>query len=177
MSGETLTLYKLIILTMLDLVGFPLSNSQISEFIVEKEYTNYFNVQEAISELLESELILGESKKNNTYYILTDQGRTTLEMFGYKISRSIEEDIFHYLKENEVNLKNRYEVNAEYYQNSKGEFIVDCFMKEKGSTLMNLSIKAMNEKQAIEACDHWKEDCSEVYSFLMRQMMDAGEKK
>ena len=35
--AETLTLYKLIILCMLDKVEFPLSNAQISEFILEKE--------------------------------------------------------------------------------------------------------------------------------------------
>lgn len=171
MSGETLTLYKLIILTMLDLVEFPLSNSQISEFIVEQEYTNYFHVQESLHELQESELISAESRKNHTYYTLTDAGRTTLEMFGYKISRSIEEDIFRYFTENGLNLKNRYEVNAEYYQNPRGEFIVDCYMKEKGSTLMNLSIKVPDERKAVEACDHWKENCGAVYSSLMKQMI------
>ena len=34
-----------------------LTNSQISEFILEREYTNYFHLQEAVSELVEAELI------------------------------------------------------------------------------------------------------------------------
>ena len=37
--SETYTLYKLIVLYMLDKVDFPLTTSQISEFILEKEYT------------------------------------------------------------------------------------------------------------------------------------------
>ena len=41
--SETYTLYKLIVLYMLDKVDFPLTTSQISEFILEKEYTTYFN--------------------------------------------------------------------------------------------------------------------------------------
>ena len=40
--SDSLTLYKLIILFMLDKVDFPLTTSQISEFILEKEYTSYF---------------------------------------------------------------------------------------------------------------------------------------
>ena len=37
---EPLTLYKLIILYMLNRVDFPLTNAQVGNFILEKEYTN-----------------------------------------------------------------------------------------------------------------------------------------
>lgn len=43
--AEPFTLYKLIVLYMLEKVDFPLSNTQISDFFLEKEYTNYFTVQ------------------------------------------------------------------------------------------------------------------------------------
>ena len=49
--SETFTLYKLIILYMLNKVDFPLTTSQISEFVLDKGYTTYFKLQEAISEL------------------------------------------------------------------------------------------------------------------------------
>ena len=42
MLESSLTLYKLIILYMLDKVSFPLANSQISEFILNAGYTNTF---------------------------------------------------------------------------------------------------------------------------------------
>ena len=45
--ADTLSLYKLIILKMLEQVEYPLTNSQITEFILDKEYTNYFTVQQA----------------------------------------------------------------------------------------------------------------------------------
>ncbi|MDE6961360.1 MAG: DUF4364 family protein, partial [Lachnospiraceae bacterium] len=44
--SDTLTLYKLIVLKMLSFLDHPLTNSQISEFILEKEYTNYFTLQQ-----------------------------------------------------------------------------------------------------------------------------------
>lgn len=55
--SETQTLYKLIVLYMLNRVTFPLSNAQLSEFILDREYTDYFTLQQALFELTDSSLI------------------------------------------------------------------------------------------------------------------------
>ena len=39
------TMYRVMILYMLNLVEYPLTNTQITNFVLEKEYTNYFTVQ------------------------------------------------------------------------------------------------------------------------------------
>ena len=57
MALEAETLYKLIIMHMLNKVEFPLTNSQISQFFLENEYTNYFTVQKSLSELIEDSRI------------------------------------------------------------------------------------------------------------------------
>ena len=51
MEENGLTLYKLMILFLIKKVDFPLSNSQISEFILDKGYTTYFKLQQAFHEL------------------------------------------------------------------------------------------------------------------------------
>ena len=56
--AEPFTIYKLTILYMLDKAGFPLSNTQISNFFLEKEYTDYFRVQEVIGDLVNADLII-----------------------------------------------------------------------------------------------------------------------
>ena len=43
--ANSFKLYKLIILYMLDKVDFPLTNAQISEFILGMGYTTYFKLQ------------------------------------------------------------------------------------------------------------------------------------
>ena len=53
MNTDSIVLYKLIILYMLDRVDFTLTNSQISDFVLTKGYTNYFTLQEAINGLIE----------------------------------------------------------------------------------------------------------------------------
>ena len=46
--AEPFTLYKLIILYMLDRVDFPLTNSQISSFLLDRGYTNFQNWKKPI---------------------------------------------------------------------------------------------------------------------------------
>ena len=58
------TVYKLIILYMLRNSSSPITNSEISEFILDREYTNYFHLQQALSELEETELIEMEKTRS-----------------------------------------------------------------------------------------------------------------
>ena len=46
-------------LYMLNKVDFPLTNSQISEFILDEGYTTYFKLQQALAELAESRIYPG----------------------------------------------------------------------------------------------------------------------
>ena len=80
MQAETLMLYKLIVLYILDKVDFPLTNGQLTNFILEKEYTNYFNIQQTINELVDDEYISSETIRNSSLYQITDSGRETLSL-------------------------------------------------------------------------------------------------
>lgn len=71
--ASTFKLYKLIILYMLNKVDFPLTNSQISEFILDEGYTTYFKLQQALAELAESGFIREESTHSRTFYHLTEE--------------------------------------------------------------------------------------------------------
>ena len=84
--SDTLTLYKLMILYMLDKVTFPLSNAQICDFMLEREYTTYFTVQQAIRELVDADLIREETSRNMSLYRATPEGRDTLEYFGGRVA-------------------------------------------------------------------------------------------
>jgi len=56
--AKSFTLYKLIILYMLNEVDFPLTNSQISEFILDEGYTTCFKVQQALSALSKGKTVI-----------------------------------------------------------------------------------------------------------------------
>ena len=68
-------------LYMLRQVNFPLTNAQLTNFFLDKEYTTYFTLQQALNELLEAGLIRGESLHNSTRYEITKDGEDTLGFF------------------------------------------------------------------------------------------------
>ena len=80
MEQEQLTLYKLMILYLIEKVDFPLSNSQISEFILDKGYTNYFTVQRAFHELEEENMLRVKQIRNITNH--HDRYRSRIGFFN-----------------------------------------------------------------------------------------------
>ena len=112
--SEPLTLYKLIILYMLEKVDFPLTNAQISGFILDKGYTTYFHLQQAISELIDSKLIVSKTIRNTSYLQETAQGKQTLSYFEDQISDGIKKDISDFFRENIIQMREELSAVADY---------------------------------------------------------------
>ena len=65
--AEPFTTYKLIVLYMAKHAKETLTNSQISEFILDRDYTDYFQLQKVLSELVETELLRKRTISNSSY--------------------------------------------------------------------------------------------------------------
>ena len=85
---------------MLDKVDFPITKAQIYDFILEKEYANYFTLTQATYELTEDGYIESSSTNSATFLKLTDKGRDTLTFFQNRISEGIRNDINTYFEDN-----------------------------------------------------------------------------
>lgn len=164
--AEALTQYKLMVLYMLDKVKFPLSNTQISNFVLEKDYTTYFSIQQAISELLQADLIRAESTHNNTHYHITLAGRETLSLFPDKLSYDIKKDVVVYFAEKKVELEKEIQIMADYSRTSQG-YVARCQLRDCEVPLIDLSIRSATREQAEAICQNWKKQNEEVYGYLM----------
>ena len=169
--AETYTLYKLIILYMLDKIDFPLTTSQISEFILDKGYTSYFKLQETLSELAESDLLKVETTLNRTLYHLTENGAETIHFFSNKISPAIRKDIDDFLKEKQYDLKEEVSVKADYYLNTNREFEVRCQIVENGFSLIDLKLTVPTEKEAETIVHSWSHKSQEIYTSLLAELL------
>ena len=76
--ADPFTTYKLIVLYMAKHATQALTNSQISEFILDREYTDYFQLQKVLSELTETELLHKRTITNSSYYELTEEQLATI---------------------------------------------------------------------------------------------------
>ncbi|MFR4438801.1 MAG: DUF4364 family protein [Hungatella sp.] len=171
MLSEPMTLYKLMILYMLKQVNFPLTNSQLSDFFLDNEYTTYFTLQQALIELVEAGLLHSQSSRNTTRYVLTKEGEDTLSFFGKNISPAIVNDMDQYLKDNRFRLRNEVGLIADYYKSTNQDYIVHCEVREGTVPLMELSLSVPDREQAELMCDHWEKKSQEIYAFAMKTLM------
>ena len=149
MSTDATTLYKLMVLYMLDKVNFPLSNSQIADFMLDRQYTNYFTLQEVLSSLASDGFVQILTYRSSTQYKLTKEGIDTISFFYNKISQAI----------------------RDYYKSTNGDFIVHCQVKEGNTNLIELNVAVPLESQADAMCARWRDASQDIYDFVMNKLM------
>jgi hypothetical protein len=156
---------------MLKKVDFPLNTSQLSQFFVDRNYTDFLTLQQSISSLLENGFITKEVVHNNSQFTLSPAGEEALQMFQYKISDGIQDDVLDFFTENKYKLRNEVEVYSNYVPAADNEYIVECVVKERNSTVLNLKLNVATKDMAVTICDRWKEQSSEVYTYLINQLL------
>lgn len=171
MTDETKRLYKLMIMYMLNRVDFPLSNNQISNFMLERQYTDYFTLQEIIHSLEEDDFVKSALYHNSTRYSLTDRGLETISIFSGKVPSSIREDIDNYLKDNKYELKCESETVSEYFKTDNGDYTARLRVNEGSHTLIDLALSVPSEEEARAICSKWKQNNQAVYEFIMKTLM------
>ncbi len=167
---DPLTLYKLIVLYMLDRVDFPLTKSQIGDFILEKEYTNFLTLQQVIGELTDAGLITAQSIRNRTHLSITPEGQETLKFFGNQINESIKADVNLFFKEKEIELRNEVSILSDFYKSTSGEYEAHLTAKDKGINLVDITISVPTKETAAAICDNWQRKNQEIYQYLISQL-------
>ncbi|MED9904962.1 MAG: DUF4364 family protein [Lachnospiraceae bacterium] len=170
MIQDAFTLYKLIVLYMLNRVSFPLTKAQVGDFIQEKEYTNFFTLQQVISELIDTNLIKAQSIRNRTHLAITDEGRETLRFFENRINDAIKQDIDSYFSEKEFDLRNEVSVQGNYYKSTSGEYEAHLLAKDRGITLVDITLSVPAEEVAATICDNWQKKNQEIYQYLITEL-------
>ncbi len=167
---EALTLYKLIVLYMLDRVNFPLTKSQVADFITGKEYTTFLTLQQAISELIDADLVAAESIRNRTHLSITKDGQETLSFFENRINDAIKADINTFFVENEMELRDEVSVLADYYKSTSGEFEAHLIAKDRNINLIEITMSVPVEETAAAICDSWQKKNQEIYQYLINEL-------
>ncbi len=174
MLSEPKTLCKLMNLYMLKQVNIPMTNAQLTDFFLEYEYATYFSLQQALNELLETGLICMQSSHNSTRYEITREGEETLEFFGKNISSAIVKDMDQYLKENRFRIRNEAAITSDCYKSTNQDYIVHCEIHEGKTTLLDISLSVPDKDQAEAMCSQWEKNHQEIYSYLMKILMNGS---
>lgn len=165
---DSITLYKLMILYMLNKMNSILTNSQIADFFISKGYTNFFTVQEALEDMVEENYIKTSFCYNASQYSITPFGSETLSLLEPKLSFAIKCDINDYISENKFDFKTNNSVTADYKTSPNGDFIAHLKALDGTTTLVDINIACINEEQAKSFCSKWKDASFDIYSSIVK---------
>lgn len=171
-NTKELAEHKLILLYILDKVDFPLTNSDITQIILENNHMNYFYIQQYLSELNKANLINIIKKDNNDYYELSELGRKTLIYFMQRIPKKTKELINEKFEEKIEKRRKETQIIGDYYKKSESEYICNLKVIENEITLFNLSLNVVSSKQAKLICTNWKKNPHDIYKKIFDIIID-----
>lgn len=171
MLQDSFTFNKLVVLYMLNRVTFPITVAQISDFLLEQEYTDFLTLQQVVNELKDAGLITSETVRNRTYLTITSEGRETLQLFKTRISSIDRREIDAYFKKKEFSLRNEIAVQGKYYKSVSGGFDTHLVIEEGDSRLIELTIPVPTEEIASNVCENWQKKNLEIYQYLTGQLL------
>lgn len=158
---------KIIILYILNQFQIPLTESQLTHFVLDKALMNYFNYRQHISELVDSQMIEINSSDQDELYLISIRGQNTLELFKNLITEELMS-----ILDNEIQMmKKQYmkqsEIIANYVKVTENEYTVYLMAIEKGTPLIDLRLNVVSVKEAQKICNRWKENSSEYFKNIL----------
>lgn len=157
---------KLLLLYIFCKVNKPISNSGITQIVLENNLINYFSLQQFLSELIESGLI-NDTKKNKQHMLsITSKGKDALEFFYSRIPDKKRETIDNYINNNISSIKRDIEISADYEQNMD-KYNVVLKLENGRETVIELKLSVDSDTKAKKICSMWKQNPQSFYSKII----------
>ena len=171
-NSEELAQNKLLLLYIIKESTLDFSKNQLTEFILEKNYMNFFSIQQYLSELVNSEFIELVDTENEQQYKLLEKGNIALDYFVGKIPEKIKSDLEVEFQSQKLQQKKETQVLSEHYKREDGQYVINLKLVENGDTLFSLYLNVASEKQAEMIGDSWKERTDFIYSETIKLLID-----
>ncbi|HHV39553.1 MAG TPA: DUF4364 family protein [Tepidimicrobium sp.] len=171
-NTEELAQNKLILLYIIDQSSIPLTNDEITEFVMENNYMNYFLIQQYLIELIESKFIKYIDEKEDRRYILSNKGNTTLFYFKDRINNRIKREISKKFSKLKKEIKKTTQIIGNFQKKNEKEYIVNLKLIKNQSAILNLSLTVPTADQARIICNKWKSDPECIYETIFNALIN-----
>lgn len=156
---------KLLLLYILDKLPNPVSNSDITQVVLENNLINYFSLQQYIFELIDNNFI-SDSKEDKTHKLtLTESGKNTLEFFINRIPADKLETIDNYTNSIADNYQNI--VFNAYFEKESNRFKIILEGMKNNIKFINLTIYKDTETEASSICNNWNNNGETLYKDIL----------
>ncbi len=161
---------KLLVLYVIKSLRQPISNSQLTQIILENNFINYFTLQQYISELESSDFVEYIEQNQKKLIKITSLGENVLSIFNDRITPLKRDIINNYISSTIDNIKKELTISSDYTIEKNNYYIVNLKALEDESLLMDLKISVPSKKQATSLCAKWKENPSDLYTKIITSL-------
>ncbi|SHJ67769.1 DUF4364 family protein [Tepidibacter formicigenes] len=170
-TSEELAVNKLLLMYILNRIEINLTNSQITQVVMENDFMNYFSLQQFLAELTQSNFLKVYKEEGKEYYSLTKKGNQALEYFLSRIPLDVKEKIDIYISKNKEKVLKETQIKSNFSKISENEFIVNLKVIENQVPLINIDLNVASNKQAKLICDNWKKNAPTIYGEIIKLLI------
>jgi predicted transcriptional regulator len=172
-NTEDVAQNKLLILYILNSSPKNFTNAELTEFILEKGYMNYFILQQYISELIDGQLIEIETVNDSEVYNVLEKGIITLDLFQSKIPEKIIQELTDEFRIQELLKVRETQIVGDCYPKENNQYTVNLKLIENEETLFSLYLDVASEEQGKKFCKLWKEKTEVIYQKILNIFIKA----
>ena len=162
---------KLLLLYILKTLREPISNSQITDMVLENSFINYFTLQQYLNELDTSGFINYQEINDKNLIIITEKGEKVLSFFQDRISPNKKAIFDNYIAEKLDLIKKELTIQSDYLPVDENNYLVDLKAFEGESILIDLKISVPTKKYASDLCENWKNNSSLIYNEIINTLL------
>lgn len=163
---------KLLLLYIIKSIKYPISNTQLTDIVLENSFINYFMLQQYISELISSEFLKYEEKDSKEVLILTVKGDRVLCFFKDRISINKLSLIDDYVLKKMESIKKELSISSDYTIDNNNSFLVNLKATENDSIIIDLNINVPSKEEAKNICNKWKNNSSDIYNKIILALIN-----
>ncbi len=164
---------KVLILYTLNAVHKELLNNDLFKIVSAVNDMNYFYFKDILEDLVSSKLIGTYTKENQTFYELTSEGKSSLDLTIDVLPGIVKlkaDNIF----QKELNtISEERAITAEYIPESENDYTVKCKIVENNKTVFEVKIFAGSNEQARMISDNWRNHANEIYPQII-ELLNKG---
>lgn len=146
-----------------------ITSAELSDYILFRGYMDYFTMENYITELIESKLVLRLKMNDKIYYTLYPQGEEVVELFRARIPHSIREDIRAYAQNSFLHRSPLLEAEARI-EPDQGAYLVTCQILDYDQNVLEARISAGSEEEARLIRNAWRQKGMSIYWNLLKEV-------
>ena len=162
---------KLIILFTAKEFGNPLTNPDLTKFILNNNEIDYFLLQHNIYELVKMEKMRVFKEFGKDFYAITDDGIETVGFFYMKIPYLVRKNILLDLEQQRVLSEPQTKIVADF-EPSENEFTAGVKIIDNGQEQFSLNIIVPGREHAIAVCEYFEKNVADIYRDLNQKIME-----